>query len=177
MRTTLNLFLITLSTFTSSCRTSSSKKIPIVNNNSIKDRAVTQEIDLINEISGTWHPISYNESIGQALTKEKILKYMKMNIYIDKNTIIHFSDSFSFTHFQSQKASTTYFLQQNVGSPDDNQYNKLSKEINDISFEGRKKNSSTGALYTTTYSLAYDGTYLLVFEDGVTFLCVRNASK
>lgn len=175
MRTTLNLLLTTLPIFTSSCRTSSSNDIPIVNNSSIKGGAVIKDIDIINEINGTWHPIAYNESMGQALTKEKILKYMKMNVYIDKNTIIHFSDSFSFTNFQSQRTSTKDFLEQNVGSPDDNQYNKLSKEINDISFEGRKKNSSTGVLYITTYSLAYDGTYLLVFEDGVTFLCVRNS--
>lgn len=128
----------------------------------------------LSEIEGYWYPISYTGSVSQALMPKDIDKFMKMHIFISRDTIVDFVDTVFDLNYTIDTVNTKDFLQMNVG--EFYKYKMLAPKIKDIFINCKKRDLKKGNIFATTRSFAYDGKYLLTFQDGVTFLCAKRES-
>ncbi|OJU73573.1 MAG: hypothetical protein BGO09_05530 [Bacteroidetes bacterium 47-18] len=162
--------------FSSSCNANTVVNNRIVTDTIVKINNETDEMlnRTIAEVSGYWYPISYTGSKSQALSQIDIDRFMKMYVFISADTIINFTDTIFDLKYSIDRINTGDYLRMNVD--EFYNYKMLDSLISDIFINCKKRDPQKGNIFFTTWSFAYDGTYLLIFQDGVTFLCEKQKS-
>lgn len=130
---------------------------------------------VIDELSGYWYPVFNTGGEGQALTQTDIDSFMKMYVFISADSIFDFTDTIFDLSYSIDTINTEDFLRTNVY--EFYNYKMLNSSIIDVFINCKKRIPHTRNVFTTTWSFAYDGKYLLIFKDGVTFLCEKQKTS
>lgn len=137
-----------------------------------QQKSIEKHKNNIEAILGFWYPISYSGSKGQSLTPSDIDNLMKQTIYFGGNTVKIFDcwELYKVNYSIDTIADLRYYLRLN--KVDFDKYEMFPEKCPLIIINGYTQLNDGTQIEGSTDAL-YNGEYLLVSCEGVSFLCKK----
>jgi hypothetical protein len=137
---------------------------------------VKENGDVMKELFTCWHSIDHRYFPIYALTKEEVKDFSKRKICFNDKVVPMYIDTLYSPKYSIKKYGSKEYLWDNFQSKKED-IGIVTDSLYEIHISAMIKSPENGKFHKTERIIVYDGTYLFIFEDGVTFRLVNRLIK